>query len=208
VLGNGPSLARIDLGLIEHEFSFGTNRIYLLFGKTSFRPTYFVCMNELVIRQEREAVAGLKIPRFLNWSMRDLFAEDATIMFLRESFKAAFSKNPATGIWVGSTVTFAALQLAFYMGFQQVILIGVDHRYSTPGPPHVTVTAAGPDHDHFDPGYFSNGFRWQLPDLVTSEYAYRLAHDAFKADGREVLDATEEGDLMVFPKVKFQDVAG
>jgi len=38
---------------------------------------------------------------------------------------------------------FVALQLAFHMGFRQVVLIGVDHNYTTTGKPNTTVTSEG-----------------------------------------------------------------
>jgi hypothetical protein len=89
------------------------------------------------------------------------------------------------------------------MGFEKIILIGVDHNFTTTGPAHQTVTSKGDDPNHFHAGYFGKGFRWQLPDLETSELAYRLARDAYEKDGRTVLDATVGGKLTVFPKVNY-----
>ena len=43
----------------------------------------------------------------------------------------------------------------------------------------------------------------QLPDLDTSEQAYLLAREAYEADGRQILDATVGGKLMIFSKVDF-----
>ena len=98
------------------------------------------------------------------------------------------------------------MQLAYYMGFKQVILIGVDHNFTTKGTPNTTVTSAGDDPNHFNPGYFGKGFRWQLPDLDTSEIAYQMAREAYHKDGREILDATVDGKLTVFPKVKLESL--
>ena len=95
------------------------------------------------------------------------------------------------------------MQIAYYMGFKQVILIGIDHSFSTTGEPHQIIISTGEDPDHFDPNYFGKGFRWQLPDLKTSELAYHLAKENFEQSGREILDATVNGKLDVFPKVEF-----
>ncbi len=92
------------------------------------------------------------------------------------------------------------------MGFEEVILTGVDHSFSIQGPPNVTVVSRGDDRDHFSPDYFGEGFRWQLPDLEASEHAYRMARAAFEKDGRRVLDATKGGKLTVFPKVDFDSL--
>ena len=98
------------------------------------------------------------------------------------------------------------MQLAYYLGFKQVVLIGVDHNFTTQGKPNTTVVSTGDDPNHFNPGYFGKGFRWQLPDLETSEIGYRLAKDAYAKDGRELLDATVDGKLTVFPKVDFNSL--
>ena len=203
ILGNGPSIATMDLGSLQSEISFGLNRIYMHFDNMDFKPTYFVCMNELVIEQSSEAIEELTLPRFINWNRRKLFASDKSILFLLESYKPHFSDDLLKGVWGGATVTYVALQIAYYMGVQQVILIGVDHNFVAKGAPHKIVVSQGEDQNHFDKEYFPKGFRWQLPDLTISEYAYRLAKEAFEADGREILDATVGGKLEVFTKVDF-----
>ncbi len=83
-------------------------------------------------------------------------------------------------VWEGATVTNVALQLAFYHGFPQVILIGVDHNFTDKGKANQTVVSAGDDPNHFSPAYFGKGFRWQFPDLETSEIGYNLARKAYR----------------------------
>jgi hypothetical protein len=92
------------------------------------------------------------------------------------------------------------------MGFGEVVLVGVDHHYSASGTPHTVVVSESQDPDHFDTRYFSHGTKWQLPDLKTSEYAYRLAREAYEAEGRQILDATIGGKLQVFPKVDYNSL--
>ena len=89
------------------------------------------------------------------------------------------------------------------MGFEEVILIGVDHNFDTKGKANLTVVSEGDDLNHFSPDYFGKGFRWQLPDLETSEAAYSLAREVYKKADRRILDATVDGKLNVFPKVDY-----
>jgi hypothetical protein len=89
------------------------------------------------------------------------------------------------------------------MGFEKVILVGVDHSGSVPGKANSTIVSQGDDPNHFDPRYFGKGFRWQLPDFETSEIGYRLARQAYAAAGRQVVDATIGGKLTIFPKVDY-----
>jgi hypothetical protein len=206
ILGNGPSLRKTNLALLRNEYTFGMNRIYLLFAELGFSTTYYVTVNPYVVQQCAEEISALQMPKFLPWSCRHLLRLDRHSMLLQSSHVPHFSFDPALWVWEGSTVTFVALQLAYYLGFQQVILIGVDHHFMTTGTPHALVVSEGDDPNHFAGNYFGRGFRWQLPDLEGSEQAYVLAREKFASTGREVLDATVGGKLQVFPKVHFQNL--
>jgi len=214
IIGNGPSLKHTDLSNLRHEYTFGMNRIYLLFPQLGFTTTYYLSVNNLVIEQCAEDILALPVPKFLSWRARDLiqptlitgggFSADRKLIFLHTTYNGPrFAFDARQRLWEGATVTFIALQLAFHMGFKQVILIGVDHDFKTSGRPNTTVVSQGDDPDHFDRNYFGKGFRWQLPDLDTSERAYQMARLAYADAGREVVDATVGGKLTVFPKVEY-----
>jgi len=204
IIGNGPSLRRMDLSPLRDEVTFGLNRIYLLFEELGFSTTFLISINRLVLEQAAEEVTAVDSTVFLNWWSRYHVPPGRDPIFLRvTSAKPRFSKEVDKGIWAGATVTFGALQLAYYMGFDEAILIGVDHSFAGTGPPNAVVESAGPDQNHFSPSYFGKGFRWQLPDLEMSERAYELARSAYERAGRRVLDATVDGKLEVFPKVDF-----
>jgi hypothetical protein len=206
IIGNGPSLANTDLDLLRNEKTFGLNRIYLMQSSNKFKPSFYVCMNDLVILQSQTEIHRIQTLKFLNWRHRHLFQNDSNTIFLHETFTPRFSTDLSAQIWGGATVTYATMQIAYYLGFQQVILVGVDHRFKSKGIPHQVITSGDEDPDHFHPDYFAHGTRWQLPDLRTSEYAYRLAKETYEADDREILDATINGALQIFPKVTYQSL--
>jgi hypothetical protein len=207
IVGNGPSLARTDINKLKNEKTFGMNRVFLAFPAWGFQTSYFVCVNDLVIEQSAPEIAPLKIPKFLSWRSRRFIRPDQQTIFLHSTYeRPAFARDSRGRLWEGATVTYVALQLAFHMGFDAVILVGVDHSYSSKGKPNTTVVSQAADADHFDPRYFGQGFRWQLPDLEASERAYKMARQAFEEDGRQVLDATVGGHLTVFPKVEYNSL--
>jgi hypothetical protein len=206
ILGNGPSLGRMDLSPLRGEITFGMNRIYLLFPRLDFVPTYYTCINELVLEQYAGDIARLSMPRFLNWNRRQLFGNRDDVAFLRTGLglRDFFGEDAGHTLCSGGTVTFVTLQLAYYMGFREVILIGVDHRFAEGGTPNrVAVRSAARDDDHFHPEYFPRGSRWQLPDLRRSELAYALAREAFARAGGRVLDATDGGRCPVFERADY-----
>jgi hypothetical protein len=204
ILGNGPSLRRTDLTRLRGEYTFGLNRIYLLFPELGFATTYLVTVNQLVIDQCAEELAAVPALKFLPWTARRHFSCAEEMVYIRTyCAKPRFSAHANQSIWSGATVTFVAMQLAYHMGFSKVVLLGVDHSFTTQGKPHTAVVSEGDDPNHFAPNYFGKGFKWQLPDLETSEMAYRMARQAFEADGRSIVDATIGGKLTVFPKADY-----
>jgi hypothetical protein len=211
IIGNGPSLRDTDLSLLRDDFTFGLNRIYLMFPALGFQTSCLVSVNDLVVEQCAHEMQSLTIPRFFSWRSRRFVPRKLPVSevptFLYTTYESpGFARDARRRVWEGATVTYVALQLAFHMGFQQVVLIGVDHHFATRGEANQTVVSEGDDPNHFSPGYFGRGFRWQLPDLETSEIAYGMAQEAFQKAGREVIDATIGGQLHVFPKVDYRSL--
>jgi hypothetical protein len=207
IIGNGPSLKQTDLSRLKNEYTFGVNRIYMLFPELGFTTSYYVSINDLVIEQCAADIQNLKLPVFVSWRSHRWLQPADNIYFLYTSYTGpGFTRQMTGRIWEGATVTNVALQIAFYMGFHKVILIGVDHNFVTQGKPNTTVVSQGDDPNHFSPGYFGKGFRWQLPDLETSERGYSMARQAYEQDGRQVVDATIDGKLRVFPRVAYDSL--
>ena len=215
IIGNGPSLKQTDLTRLRGEYTFGLNRIYLMFNELGFNTTYYLCVNDLVIEQTLADILSLSVPKFLCWRSRRFF--DSTKLnevppsnrpiFLHTTYSGPkFAQDVRGRLWEGATVTYVALQTAFFMGFTQVILIGVDHNYPTKGKPNSTVVSQGDDPNHFNASYFGKGFRWQLPGLDTSERGYRLARTTYEQAGRQVVDATISGKLTIFPRVPYDSL--
>jgi hypothetical protein len=207
IIGNGPSLRTMDLTPLASEFTFGLNRIYLMFEKLGFATSYYVIINKLVVQQcADEILTKVPSPKFVSYDARHWIKSVPDLMFLYCREGPRFYEDITHGVWQGATVTYIAMQLAYYMGFQKVILIGVDHNYKEKGRPNETVVSQGEDPNHFDPGYFGKGFKWQLPDLATSEVAYRMAKTQYEGAGREIVDATAGGKLDVFTKVDYESL--
>jgi hypothetical protein len=181
----------------------------MLFERMGGPSTFLVAVNRHVIDQFGAEILAAPTQKFLSWHSRHLVRRDANVTFLRNIAGPRFCHDVARqGVWEGATVTYVALQLAYHMGFREAVLIGVDHAFASSGKPHTLVLSEGPDRDHFDASYFGRGVRWQLPDLETSELAYRLARDQFERDGRSVLDATIGGKLTIFERVDYSQVVG
>ncbi len=206
IIGNGPSLNKMNLSLLNDHYTFGLNKIYMIFKKNPFKPSYHVAVNPLVIEQGKNEFRTLGCPSFLSFrSMsHNKIAGKNTFALGDINSTKSFHKDITKGISQGSTVTFTAMQIAYFMGFERVFLIGVDHNFFQQGLPNEKQKMQGDDLNHFDPNYFK-GQDWQLADLENSEVSYLIAKYYFDKKGGSIQDATVEGKLTIFDKIKFED---
>ena len=202
IVGNGPSLKDVPLEFLKAYPTFGLNRINLM---DDFEPFYHVAVNPLVLEQFGTEILNDykgKVRRFFlrqDWLPKvPGLSEQPAVVPIRSLSNEKFYVDPRAGLYEGFTVTFVAMQIAYWMGFKTVLLVGVDHSYETEGAPNEEKVMED-DPNHFHPEYFK-GAKWNNPDLVKSEQAYQLAREAFEADGRKIINLTEGTKLDVFEK--------
>lgn len=199
VIGNGPSLKDVPLAFLCHHYqSFGSNRIYLFDG---FSPTFYACVNPLVLDQFAGEIENVSsIAKFIRegYDIPGAFP-------LHSNALPSFSLVPWSGVYEGFTVTYVLLQLAFFFGYKTVLLVGVDHRFEVSGSPNQEVVSVGYDSNHFSRKYFSDGTKWNLPDLESSERSYAMAKSVFDNAGRKIVNLTPNTALDVFEKGELKD---
>lgn len=205
IIGNGPSLNKMDLAPLRDYHTFGQNKIFLIFEKVDLNLSYLVSVNPLVIEQSAEQFAQMKCPVFLSHTASKSVVPDRPNIHRLHTLNVwSFYEDIAQPICEGNTVTYVSLQLAYYMGFRRVFLIGVDHSFKQTGQSHEVQVYKGDDENHFHPDYFK-GQPWQLADVYGSEVSYHLANYFYQKSGRTIHDATLGGKLEVFPKIAFSD---
>lgn len=223
VIGNGPSLRKMDLAPLRNEITFGSNRIYLMFEELGFKTTFLTGCAEPIISQfgSEMAQAGVQQVFLSHRYARKAEIHGEYTAFLSRG-RRRFGTHPLFwGFHDGGTVTNTSIQLAHHFGFSEVILIGVDHSFKETGAvaadvlPKLatdrrpdTVVSRGDDPNHFVKNYFGPGVRWELPDWVQMESGYERARKHFERTGRRIVDATVDGKLQVFPKVAYEAVIG
>jgi len=207
VVGNGPSLNQTPLDDFLEVASVGMNKIDLLFARVRWRPTLIVCVNGLVVKQHWRNFVRCEIPVFLSWKCRLLVKrrQRKSLYYFLSLPQHEFLHDLPKGVGSAGTVTCTALQFAYYMGANPVILFGVDHSFTIQGAPCQIVKRRGEDVNHFDPNYFKENTYWGLPNLELSEFGYEQAKKAFEKDGRNIYDATVNGKLDIFPKISVDE---
>lgn len=206
IVGNGPSLNRTDLSLLDGVDTFVSNYAFLkpeLMG----RATCLAVVNNLVAEQGAARFNMLRGPTkvFPYW-LGYCLSEDDSTCFVPSVGHAAFSTDISQNISWRHTVSFFLMQLAYGLGYRRVALIGFDHSYAQDAALREgeVVRQQADDANHFDPAYF-RGKQWHAADTDNMEAMYRLARAAYEADGREIVNATAGGRLEVFGR---RDLAG
>jgi hypothetical protein len=215
-MGGGPSLKKLDPSLLKNEITFGVNGIFLIYDWLGFEPTYYVVEDFLVFGdrwqdiKEKVQCSTCFFPVQFHYPE---FDRDNHIYFRAiydfdpQSGFPRFSENAARLMWIGGTVTYICMQIAFYMGFNEIYLVGMDHNYTKPD--HVKTsgqvwTSHGPDPNHFHPDYFGAGYKWHDPQVNRMETAYWKAKEVFYAHGRSIKNASIGGSLDVFERAEYE----
>ncbi|MFK7934379.1 MAG: hypothetical protein AB8G22_12780, partial [Saprospiraceae bacterium] len=162
-------------------------------------------MDELVIEQCYNEFQQQDCPVFVSHTASDgLIPHKDDIYRLYAENTWSFYDDITQPIHNGYTVTFVAMQMAYFMGFKRVFLIGVDHSFKQSiGKQNQTETLDDDDANHFDPNYFK-GMKWNLADVYGNEVSYHLANYHYLRDDREIYNATVGGKLDIFPRVSYK----
>lgn len=207
LLCNGPSLNTLgDLTFLNSEIVIGLNKLHLGLVRFGFYPRYLVAVNDKVIFQEAVALSAMTCVKFISDRSAHLLPADPFTYHIRtHGLDRRFYNDIVEGVREGHTVTYAALQIARYMGASRVVILGMDHRYETSQPPNAEAFLRGPDPNHFNPEYFGDKY-WDAPNLMESERSYTVARAMFEAEGRHIVDATPGGACQIFEKMDWRDI--
>ena len=214
IIGNGPSLNKCDLSLLKNEITFGVNAIYLNYEKMDFFPTYYIVEDVFVAEDRADEINSFKGPvkffgNYLNYCLKN--SDDVVWINVQVDYRnypgfPNFSTNAARKLWVGGTVSYLCLQLAYFMGFSEIYLVGFDHTYKIPEDAQVNgvdIVSRSNDPNHFIPSYFGEGYRWHDPNVDRMEKALLKAKNVFLLQEKNIYNATVGGYLEVFERVEF-----
>ena len=207
VVATGPSLTMEDLDRIRGEISFSMNSCLLALDQTAWRPDFYLIQDRHVYRTLAPCWKGSRGPgcRRYGWA-----APLRTPAPCRRGSKAIpstcwttgcttgrvrdlpFFRGTATGcICDGYSVVFSALQMACYMGFREICLLGCDCSYSGP-------------RSHFRPYGYRDPRR---TGWGTSCWRATPPSGSFaEARGVRVLNCTRGGALEVYPRVLLETI--
>lgn len=222
VIGNGPSLNKLDLSLLENEYSFAVNGIFYKTDEMGYKPTFYVVEDRHVMADNIDRINAYDCEykffpsayksQITNFKNTLLFNMDVGF-YVEESEhfeKSRFSFDCEKVIYCGQSVTFINLQLAYYLGFSEVYLIGMDFSYTIPDSVKkikgAVIESTEDDVNHFHPDYFGKGKKWHDPKLHNVLQSYKLHKKVYEENGRKIFNATAGGKLEEFERVDFNSL--
>lgn len=210
IIATGPSLSLEDLQLVKNEYTFSMNSIVRLFDKTDWRPTFYILQDKFAYKELKplsryfnntelfltENISNSESDLKKKYSFRLRPYKDAWLL-LRN--KVLFSKNPSKYICDGRTVTYSIMQLAHYMGFTEIYLIGVDWNYQKGKDNHMKGLSLAHDSDAF----IEDSHDMQMTAMYIS---YKSAENYSRKHGFRIYNAGRSKKLSVFEYVNIEDV--
>lgn len=228
VIGNGPSLRSEDLDKLKKEDTFGSNSIYKIYSQTTWRPTYYCGIDPVFCKVElgsldkakklssdvswfftsitnngfdyREKIGNMRFIQTLNWSINGE----------KEPF---FANDITNGICVSGTVTYLALQIAVFMGYKEIYLLGIDFSFSTERTRDGKIKV-NDIKNHFDLAESAevdrenkkvNGYAY-IADVDIQKMEFQKAKEYADSHGIKIYNATRGGKLEVFDRVDFDSL--
>ena len=219
VIGNGPSLRPEDLDALSDAgiVCFGVNRIYNIFPRTKWRPTYYLCLDTPVVLSELDNIASIgdyqKIINYYAISKKKELPENIHFLctdseFVVDPYKLTFETLSDDLSKYGTktgTVTVNAIELAIYMGFQTVYLLGVDHRYALQYLPDGKLykdPSAGAS--YFAGMKDSQALGQSIQYVGPADHSYEVCKRFADKKGVKIYNATRDSKLEVFERVDFE----
>ena len=187
------------------------NRIYKIFDKTPWVPTYYVNTDAVLIRDYLSEVNAIpvkhKFTPLQNRYYLGIRMKGAHHFFRNDTkdVPGFFSLDCSEQVNIRGTVTITCMQLAIHMGYRHIYLLGIDHNFDK------IITENG--EVIIDPGvknYFCEGY----DDDVAHEVQHNLGKTTrsymdmktfIDKNDVHIYNASRQTKLEVFPKVSFEE---
>lgn len=208
IIGNGPSLQIEDLERIQSlgYKTFGCNRLYVAFEKTRWRPDYY-CISDakLLSSFHNEDLDINNKCRFfpLSKTPKNIRGTRYLTSFYQDWENVGrFSKDASREVVECGSVNNEMIQIAYYMGFSEIYLIGIDFNYSTVNRSvdSSTYKYSG-ENNYFIKGYMKQGEIADIPNVEAQMRGYEKAREVIESEGKIIKNATRGGKLEVFERI-------
>jgi FkbM family methyltransferase len=221
LLGNGPSLKEFDFDKLKGADTLGMNAAYRYWDRVNWYPTYYACMDKVVIMSHEEEILRLINERkqngirkfFLRKILADAHPEirDNPAVVILEDVRKSYSAFAVKDITTGN---FSAL-FGATLGYKKIMLLGIDCNYveqiSEAAPAGATrleiksTPSANPN--YFFDDYQQSGDLYNIPNVSPGFHAgsWAESQQVLTDLGVEVRNCNMQSELKIFPFADIED---
>lgn len=205
IIATGPSLTIKDIEMLKNEVTFGMNSIAKIFEQTNWRPTYYGIQDRQVYEKLEDIISeNFKDNVFIADQIANLFeVPDRYIQFPYNGnyhiyegdyleYNAKFSDNAYHIVYDGYSITYSLIQVAVYMGFKEIYLLGCDCNY-----------VKGQQNHFIESGFVDKNASSNAERMLVG---YKAAKKYTESHNIHIYNATRGGMLEVFPRVRLEDI--
>jgi len=209
------------LSLLRNEYTFAFNKIYRLFPKTDWRPSFYMIIDETIARDIKEELLQSELPRiYAGNNVNRVLGDDKRIRYIHRSFfdkktelplfQPDLRRGPGYACY---TVTYDAFQLAWHMGFREFYTLGIDGKYNLrvlgevdvkePKKHVANVSAAN---SYFDADLFRDGETMVLPLEAEQRLAYISAKNFIEKNNGKIYNAAPDSPMELFDRCDLREI--
>ncbi|MGI5096396.1 DUF115 domain-containing protein [Treponema socranskii] len=217
IIATGPSLKGEDVEILhkKNEITYGLNSVFKLYEKFGYKPTYYVYADDDDVKKLLSETNNTfftdkaEIYSFTDLSVinKDI-KNDRKLLFIPYNrflhgyktifdYHFKFSLNAVYGFFDYYTVTALAINIAAYMGYKKIYLLGVDCNYMGKAM-HAKGMETGLENGATD--------KMKLYTAYSMKKGYEYLNQKLLKHGIRVYNATRGGELEVFPRVDFDEL--
>lgn len=204
IIGNGPSLKSEDLDMLVNEDCFAMNYIFKIFDKTKWRPTYYLAQDAYGVPFELIKEAELNNIMLGSYYCRKKGFTDNSYCYYNRyapfSKKIRFSSNAQKEVFDSNTVTYSAIQIAVYLGYQEIYLLGMDTDFSMIIDTDGNLVYKGDKSNHF---YEDSSQKNIIYNETAILKGYMTTREYCDKHNVKIFNATRGGKLEIFERIDF-----
>ena len=207
IISTGPSLRLSDIELLKNEITFSMNSICRIFNETNWRPTFYGIQDRFVYPKMEELInksfngqsnvfISDELDRLYNIQSSFVKFPFNSVYHLYDqqfgNFYSKFSPDAYSVVYDGYSITYSLIQIAIYMGFKEIYLLGADCNYIKGGNNHFVESG------HYDKKEYLNHDK-----MITG---YKAAKEYADNNNIKIVNCTRGGMLEVFPRKPLEEV--
>jgi hypothetical protein len=217
IIGNGPSLNQMPLYLLEGEYTMAFNRFNLMFERLNWLPQFYMVTDDLVVKDMHQQINQEILPLVDYAFFPDIHPSHVefdkyidhreNVCWLNTDKPEFRTDLPYCGI--NKTVVNGAIQVAAFLGFTEIYLLGVDMTFADQKVKKINSRnweADEHDPNHFDPRYFGKGHKYHNPTVHEMLEKFDEARNFFEKRDVQIYNAGYGGKLEAFKRVNFDSL--